>query len=128
MKSIFLIICLFYSSLSFSQKKINENTKVLNYVESVIGQHVTFVSWYMEIDTVKITQIRIWDFSKKEYKDYDREEIKKKFPNLFLGFTFKTHSPFSSSYRGNIDHFNFINTIYFFYGPDTINGRPHFRI
>lgn len=119
---LFSILCTF----SHSQKSESQNT-IIFYVESIIDSHVTFVSWYEINDTIKITQLRIYDFMKKNYIDFYEKDIIKKFPKLRFGFTLKTALPFSTSYRGNINDFYYINPINLFNGSN-ISLRPHTNI
>ena len=122
MKNTFLAIFLFTFMCSFGQKK-DKDMPILKYVDSIVGIHVTFISWYRENDTIKITQLRIYNFVTKNYVDFYGEEIKEKFPILYRGFTIKTNLPLSSSYRRNIYYFDFINTVNFFNRSDICYHR-----
>lgn len=105
----------------------NENVPVIKYVDSVVGKHVTFVSWYTENDTIKVNQIRIWDFEKKEYVDFFENDIKKLFPILFRGFTIKVNLPLSSTNWSHIINFDLIDTVKFLNRTYFMDRVAHFR-
>lgn len=126
-KSILFFIFNIILSINLIGQIKQENVPVLKYVDSVVGKHVTFVSWTTDNDTIKVNQIRIWDFEKKQYLDFGIEEIKKLFPVLFRGFTIKVNLPLSSSNRGNVINLNFIYPINFLNWPYFIYGTPHIR-
>ena len=65
----FSILSIFLSINSIGQIR-NENIPVIKYVDSVVGKHVTFVSWYTENDTIKLTKFRIWVFEKKTVRGF----------------------------------------------------------
>lgn len=123
---LFSILSIFLSMNSIGQIR-NENIPVIKYVDSVVGKHVTFVSWYTENDTIKVTQLRIWDFEKKQYVDFYADEIKKLFPILFRGFTIKVNLPLSSTNWSHIINLNFIHTIKFLNRTYFMDCIPHFR-
>jgi hypothetical protein len=123
---LFLFVGLLFSINVVGQ--INkENAPVIKYVDSVIGKHVTFVSWYTEKDTIKVTQFRIWDFEKKIYLDYYEDDIKRMYPILFRGFTIKVDLPLSSTNWSYIINLNFIHTVYFLNRTYFMDSVPHFR-
>ena len=45
---------------------MNENNEIVLFVEKSINEHVTFVSWETENDSIKIKQISIYNFEKKK--------------------------------------------------------------
>jgi len=127
MKKIILLlfVCpLFFINVAAQIKK--ENAPVLKYVDSIIGKHVTFVSWYNKKDTIKVTQLRIFDFEKKIYLDYYEDDIKKLYPILFRGFTIKVDTPLSSADWSYIINLDFIHAIYFLNRTYLMNSFPHF--
>lgn len=119
------LVVLLFSNLNAQNKKEGE-VCVLKYVDSVVGKHVTFVSWYSEKDTIKVTQFRIWDYNEKKYFDFFLEDIKVLYPILFRGFTIKINTPFSCSYGGNVIDFDLVNPIYFLNRANFINTITYF--
>ena len=119
----FIIIC-----LSCASQTMNETNKVVTFVEKSINQHVTFVGWEVENDSVKVKQITIYDFEKKTYIKFQEADVKLFYPNLFRGFTLQPNAPTSSSNGRNINDFNNINAVNFINRPYFYNTRPDFTI
>lgn len=111
MKKILIILLSLISFNSFSQKK-DETLKIIDSVSKVIKKHVTFISWYVENDTVKITQLTTYDRVSKTYTHYYSEDIQKYYPTLI---TTKIQLPLSGPYRSNVDNVNRIQSIDFRY-------------
>lgn len=126
MKLYLLIGILMISQFVFGQKEESSLT-ILEYVDSIVSEHVTFISWHVEKDTIKVTQIRIYDYMKKNYIDFYEKDIIKNYPKLRFGFTLKTALPFSASYRCNINDFYYVNPINLFDGSN-INLCSHTNI
>lgn len=125
-KIFFTLLLLILFNYTHSQKSENQAT-IISYVESIINCHVTFVSWYKINDTIKVNQLRIYDFINKNFIDFYEKDVMEKFPKLRFGFTLKTALPFSTSYRSNINYFYYINPINLFNGSN-ISLRPHTNI
>ena len=80
MKKVLILILSLISLNSFSQVK-DEPTKIIDSISKIINKHVTFVSWYVENDTIKITQFTSYDNINKRYENYYIKDIKKNYPN-----------------------------------------------
>lgn len=116
-KILFLSLCLI-SWNAFSQ--INgEPKKIIDSISKIINKNITFVSWYVENDTVKITQFTTYDRVSKTYTHFYIEDIKKYYPILL---TTNFQLPFSSTYRSNIDNINRVHSIDFRYRPNLKGG------
>ena len=127
MRITFLTFFLFTITCSFGQRN-NEETPLLKYVDSIVGSHVTFISWYKKNDSIKINQFRIYNSKTKSYTDFFEGDIREKFPILLKGFTCKTQTPSSTSYRSNIYYFDFIDSIHFLNRTNIFYYRPtYFR-
>lgn len=111
MKKILIILLSLISFNSFSQKK-DETIKIIDSVSKVIKKHVTFISWYVENDTVKITQLTTYDRVSKTYTHFYLEDIQKYYPTLT---TTKIQFPLSGTHRSNVDNVNGIQSIDFRY-------------
>lgn len=102
MKKALVLILLLISSNCFSQRK-NESVKIVDSISKIINKHVTFVSWYVENDTIKITQFTTYDNVNKKYEHFYIEDIKKYYPILLNLLTTKIQNPLSSSHRSHVD-------------------------
>lgn len=118
MKKVLILTLSLISLNCFSQKK-EESTKIIDSISKIINKHVTFVSWYVENDTVKITQFTTYDNVNKKYEHFYIEDIKKYYPILL---TTNFQLPFSSTYRSNIDNINRVHSIDFRYRPNLKRG------
>lgn len=106
MKKIVLIILFSLPFVSFSQKTQDEKRiSVINYLESKLNKHVTFVLFQEVNDTIKILQFSVYDTKNKKYINYYKKDVEKLFPKLFFGYTIDTRSPSSSSDRSDVDVF-----------------------
>ena len=102
MKKVLILILSLISLNSFSQVK-DEPTKIIDSISKIINKHVTFVSWYVENDTIKITQFTTYNNVNKKYEHFYIEDIKKYYPILLNLLTTKIQNPLSSSHRSNVD-------------------------
>ena len=118
MKKVLILTLSLISLNCFSQKK-EESTKIIDSVSKIINKKVTFISWYVENDTVKITQFTTYDKVSKTYTHFYLEDIQKYYPILL---TSKFQLPFSSTYRSNVDNINRIHSINFKYWPNLKSG------
>ena len=118
MRKILVFIFCMISLNCFSQIK-KESTKIVDSISKIINENVTFASWYVDKDTIKITQFTIYDNICKTYKHFYIEDIKKYYPILL---TTNFQLPFSSTYRSNIDNINRVHSIDFRYRPNLKGG------
>jgi len=118
MKKVLILALSLISLTCFSQKK-EESRKIIDSVSKIINKNVTFVSWYVENDTVKITQFTTYDRVSKTYTHFYIEDIKKYYPILL---TTNFQLPFSSTYRSNVDNINRVHSIDFRYRPNLKGG------
>ena len=107
MKKVLILVLSLISLNCFSQKK-DESSTIIDSVSKIINKNVTFVSWYVENDTIKITQFTTYDKVKKMYEHFYLEDIKKYYPILLGLFTKKTYTPSSGSNWTNINNINHI--------------------
>ena len=80
MKKALILVLSLISLNCFSQMK-EEPTKIINSISKIINKNVTFVSWHIENDTIKITQFTSYDNINKRYENYYIKDIKKNYPN-----------------------------------------------
>ena len=119
MKNILIIILSLISFNSFSQKK-DESIQIIDSVSKVIKKHETFISWYVENDTVKITQFTTYDRVTKKYIHFNSEDIQKYYPTLN---TTKIQFPLGGAHRSDVDNINRIQPIHFGYRPNFSTRR-----
>ena len=81
MKKVLILVLSLISLNCFSQIK-EEPTKIIDLISKIINKNVTFVSWYIENDTIKITQFTTYDNIIKRYENFYIEYIKKYYPIL----------------------------------------------
>lgn len=117
MKKILILILFLISLNCFSQTE-KKSIRIVELVSKMINKNVTFVSWYEENDTIKITQFTTYDKSNKTYKHFYSEEIKKYYPTLLELLTTKVQSPFSSPYRSDVDNVDSIQSLNLRYRPN----------
>jgi len=110
MKKILVLILLLISSNCFSQTE-KKPIKIVDLISKMINKNVTFVSWYEENDTIKITQITTYDNINKTYKHFYTKDIKKYYPILLNLLTSKIQSPLSGPYRSDVDDINCIQSL-----------------
>lgn len=110
MKKVLILTLSLISLNCFSQKK-EESTKIIDSVSKIINKKVTFISWYVENDTVKITQFTTYDKVSKTYTHFYLEDIQKYYPILLNLLTTKIQNPLSSSHRSNVDDIDSIQSI-----------------
>lgn len=114
MKKVLILALSLISLTCFSQKK-EESTKIIDSVSKIINKKVTFVSWYIENDTVKITQFTTYDRVSKTYTHFHIEDIKKYYPSLLGLLTPKVQHPLSSPHRSDVDDIDGIQSLNFKY-------------
>ena len=117
MRKILVFIFCMISLNCFSQIK-KESTKIVDSISKIINENVTFASWYVDKDTIKITQFTIYDNICKTYKHFYIEDIKKYYPTLLNLLTTKVKSPFSSTYRSDVDNVDSIQSLNLRYWPN----------
>lgn len=118
MKKILILILSLISLSCFSQTE-KKPIRIVDLISKMINKNVTFVSWYEENDTIKITQFTTYDRVSKTYTHFYLEDIQKYYPILL---TSKFQLPFSSTYRSNVDNINRIHSINFKYWPNLKSG------
>ena len=118
MKKILILILSLISLSCFSQTE-KKPIRIVDLISKMINKNVTFVSWYEENDTIKITQFTTYDRVSKTYTHFYLEDIQKYYPILL---TSKFQLPFSSTYRSNVDNINRIHSIDFKYWPNLKGG------
>ena len=110
MKKILILILSLISLNCFSQTE-NKPIRIVDLISKMINKNVTFVSWYEENDTIKITQLTTYDKIDKTYKHFYSEDIKKYYPTLLDLLTPKIQHPLSSPYRRDVDDIDSIQTL-----------------
>ena len=113
MKKIFVTLMLFSSLVSYSQTK-KEYSEPIEIVTKIINQHISFLSYRIINDTLKVEQIVYYDFNKKIYINLSKKDISNLYPELLIGIAIKSNIPHSSSNGRNINNLNCINTLNFF--------------
>ena len=107
MKKILVVLLLLISSSCIGQKKTDSLT-IVDSISKLINKKVTFVGWYVERDSIKITQITIYDEKKKTYQHLYISDLKKEYPILENLGTTKIQLPLSGSDWRYVDYINSI--------------------
>jgi len=120
MKKTLILIFSLISLSCFSQTE-KKPIRIVDLISKMINKNVTFVSWYEENDTIRITQFTTYDNTNKTYKHFYSEDIKKYYPTLLDLLTPKVQRPSSSPYRRNVDDIDSIQTLNFKYRTNLSN-------
>ena len=104
MKRIFVLILLLSSLLSYSQIK-KDYSKSIEIVSKIINQHITFLSYTVINDTLKVDQIVYYNFDKTYIYLY-KKDIFNLYPELLIGIALESNIPLSSANMRNIDNIN----------------------
>ena len=126
MKKIFLILILLFSLKSFSQSR-KDYSEPIEIVTKIINQHITFLSYIVVNDTLKVDQIVYYNFDKKIYIYLYKKDIFNLYPKLLIGIALKVNIPLSSTNRRNINNLNYINALKFFNWSYFTNGIFNIR-
>lgn len=126
MKKIFLILILLFSLKSFSQSR-KDYSEPIEIVTKIINQHITFLSYIVVNDTLKVEQIVYYNFDKKIYIYLYKKDIFNLYPELLIGIALKVNIPLSSTNRRNINNLNYIITLKFFNRSYFTNGISNIR-
>ena len=110
MKKILILILSLISLNCFSQTE-KKPIRIVDLISKMIDKNVTFVSWYEENDTIKITQFTTYDNINKTYKHFCTEDIKKYYPTLLDLLTPKVQHPLSSPHRSDVDDIDSIQSL-----------------
>jgi uncharacterized protein YktB (UPF0637 family) len=86
-KLILSILFVLTCSIVFSQTK-KENFTPLDKVSKKINKHITFMSYSVNMDTVKVNYIIYYNFDNKTYATLCEKEIGILYPELLVGITF----------------------------------------
>ena len=90
MKKIFLILILLFSLKSFSQSR-KDYSEPIEIVTKIINQHITFLSYIVVNDTLKVEQIVYYNFDKKIYIYLYKKDIFNLYPELLIGIALKSN-------------------------------------